>query len=285
MKIIKVKEIRQKIKSLLIEASFDLAPDVRESLEQAHQRETFPTAKKILSYMIENSHIASAQRLPLCQDCGSVYIDINVGKDICIESFSDISSAGNEAVGEVYEDFYLRKSIVSDPLFERKNTQKNTPAIINIGTCLEEAVEVNVFLKGGGSENCSFFYMLNPSASEDKIISLVKDIVIENASKCCAPLIVGIGIGSVSSEVLKLSRHASFRELSSYNSDKRYESLERKILKEINKTKVGPQGLGGDTTALKVNIEYRPCHMATLPFAVSLNCHSLRRASSKISPP
>jgi len=127
--------------------------------------------------------------------------------------------------------------------------------------------------------------MLNPSAKEEEIISMVKNLVAENASKCCAPLIVGIGIGSVSSEVLKLSRHASFRELSTYNNDKKYANLENIILDAINETNAGPQGLGGDTTALKVNIEQRPCHMATLPFAVSLNCHSLRRASLKISPP
>ncbi len=285
MKTIKVQEIKEKIKDLLIEASFHLPSDVLEKLRDAHHHETAPTAKKILSYLLLNAEAAAGQRLPLCQDCGSVYIDIDIGKDLCIEGLSNIQAVADKAVSEVYQDFYLRKSIVSDPLFERKNTGENTPAILSIGTCAGKALEIKVFLKGGGSENCSFFNMLNPSVSQDELIDLVKNIVKENASRCCAPVIIGIGIGSVSSEVLKLSRVASFRELTSYSTDKRYENLERKILEEVNKTHVGPQGLGGDTTALKVNIEYRPCHMATLPFALSLNCHSLRRASSKISPP
>ncbi len=285
MKSIKKQVVKERIKSLLIEASFHLPPDVLEKIRHAQTNETFPTAKKILLYVMQNADAAAQQRLPLCQDCGSVYIDIHIGKDICIEGLSDIQQIADEAVQEVYEEFYLRKSIVSDPLFERKNTGKNTPAIVNIGTCREHAIDIKVGLKGGGSENCSFLTMLNPSASKESIIDLVKDTVKENASKCCAPVVVGIGIGSVASEVLKLSRIASFRELGIDNPDKRYAQLERKILEEVNKTRVGPQGLGGDTTALKVNIEHRPCHMATLPFAISLNCHSLRRASSKISPP
>jgi fumarate hydratase subunit alpha len=285
MKTIKMQAVKERIKSLLIEASFHLPSDVLEKIRHAHTSETFPTAKKILHYILQNADAAIQQRLPLCQDCGSVYIDIQLGKDICLEDLSDIQHVADEAVREVYEECYLRKSIVSDPLFERKNTAENTPAIVSIGTCREHEIKIKVSLKGGGSENCSFLIMLNPSLSKASIIDLVKDTVKENASKCCAPVVVGIGIGSVASEVLKLSRIASFRELSTDNPDKRYADLERKILEEVNKTRVGPQGLGGDTTALKVNIEHRPCHMATLPFAISLNCHSLRRASAKISPP
>ncbi len=191
----------------------------------------------------------------------------------------------NQAVADTYTGSYLRKSMVSDPLFERKNTSGNTPAIINTSFTSNPGLHLKIYLKGGGSENCSYLYMLNPSTGEIEITSLVLDLVKKNVTGCCPPVIIGIGIGGSSSEVTRLARLASFRNLETGNPDKRYKDLEEKILDAVNKTGIGPQGLGGRTTALACNIEYAPCHMASLPLAVFMGCHSTRRADSKISPP
>ena len=235
--------------------------------------------------MLQNEKIARDEKLPLCQDCGVVYINIGIGSDIYIEDSENIKHELNRAVADIYRKNYLRNSIVNDPVFDRKNTGDNTPAIISIDFTSDAGIEVEVNLKGGGSENCSYLYMLNPSASEGEIIGIVLDIVKKNVTRCCPPGVIGIGIGSTASKVTEIARRAAFRNLKIRNSDSRYSSLEEKILKAVNKTGIGPQGLGGSTTALACNIEFAPCHMATLPLSIFMGCHSTRRASSKISPP
>ena len=175
-------------------------------------------------------------------------------------------------------------SIVNDPLFERINTGDNTPALVSMQFVNEPGLKISVSLKGGGSENCSYLSMENPSIGQDEIISLVLGLARANITKCCPPAIIGIGIGSTASEVAKLARTAAFRDLNINNSNKKYRDLEEIILEEVNNTGIGPQGLGGKTTAIGCNIEYAPCHIATLPVSVFLQCHSLRRASSRILP-
>jgi fumarate hydratase subunit alpha len=283
MKSIKITTITTEVKKLLIEASFNLPSDITSALENAIKTETGAGAKKILELIIENAKIAHEQKLPLCQDCGLAYIDLDIGPDICIEDSGNLRALLNQAVADTYAASYLRKSVVSDPLFERKNTSGNTPAVISTNFTLTPGLHIKVYLKGGGSENCSYLYMLNPSSGESEIISLVLDLVKNNVTRCCPPVIIGIGIGGSSSYVTKLALLASFRNLEARNPDKRYEGLEEKILDAVNKTGIGPQGLGGRTTALACNIEYAPCHMASLPAAVFMGCHSTRRADSKIS--
>ncbi len=285
MRNIKTTTIINEAKRLLIEASFNLPCDVMEAVKSAAKKEISERAKKILELVLENAKIAKKQKLPLCQDCGLVYIDLDIGPDICIKDSSSLNSLLNQAVADTYTSNYLRKSIVSDPLYERKNTSGNTPAVIHTSFTSSPGLHIKIYLKGGGSENCSYLYMLNPSTGEDEIIELVLDVVKKNVTKCCPPVIVGIGVGGTSSEVVKLARTASFRNLEIRNPDKRYRQLEEKILDAINETGIGPQGLGGKTTALACNIEYAPCHMASLPLAVFMSCHSTRRADSKISPP
>jgi tartrate/fumarate subfamily iron-sulfur-dependent hydro-lyase alpha chain len=291
--------------------------------------------------------IAAEQSLPLCQDCGTVYVDIGLGPDVCIDSGPDFVTGRlqeergqncrnlpdpqalilnsnepgnhrekkcrsedhtaekslselclraenypekycflkdelNKTVAEVYRNNYLRASIVADPFFERKNTGSNTPAIINVDFKKSLGLSIDVNLKGGGSENCSWLFMLNPSTEKSAIIEMVLKLVRENASKACPPIILGIGMGSTASEVLKLARKAVFRNIGLANPDEHYRELEKEILESVNKTGVGPQGLGGNTTALACNIEFAPCHMATLPFAVMFGCHSTRRASGNL---
>ena len=285
MKSIKISAISRKVLKLIAEASFNLPSDIVNAIKQARDREESPRAKKILDLIIENKSEASKEKLPLCQDSGTVYIDIFIGPGIYLEDSGRLTEELNRVVEQGYRENYLRKSIVSDPLYERKNTGNNTPAIINTYFSTSPGVGVEVYLKGGGSENCSYLFMENPSVNEDRIIDIVLDTLKANVTKCCPPVIVGIGIGSTSSEVTRLARIASFRNLDEPNTDMRYKRLEEIILTRINSTGIGPQGLGGKTTALACNIEFAPCHTATLPLAVFFNCHSTRRASSKISPP
>jgi fumarate hydratase subunit alpha len=299
MKDIKITEVKRELKSLLARASFELPEDIINAIKSAKKKERSGSARTILDMILENLEIARKEKLPLCQDCGNVYIDMEVGPDICITADSDekadkkvkpnmkkditnginkIIYEINETVAEVYKSFYLRKSIVSDPLFLRKNTGSNLPAIINVSFSDRHGLGLEVNLKGGGSENCSWLFMLNPSATEKNIIGKVLSLVTENVTKACPPVIIGIGIGATASEVTKLARKAAFRNLEQRNADALYAILEEKILTAVNKTGIGPQGLGGDTTALACNIEFAPCHMATLPLAVSFGCHSTRRA-------
>jgi len=285
MKSIEITTITKEVRKLLIEASFNLPDDIKSALKAAALRETSPRAKKILDLILENAEIAAKQKLPLCQDCGSVYVDIDIGPGICIEDSGDLNTRLNQAVADTYSKNYLRKSIVSDPLYERKNTSDNTPAIVSTGFTSVPGLHIKIYLKGGGSENCSYLYMLNPSAEEAEIIDLILKVVKNNVTKCCPPVIIGIGLGGGASEVTGMARKASFGNLNIRNQDKAYRTLENKILKAVNKTGIGPQGLGGKTTALACNIIYAPCHIATLPMAVFMGCHSLRRAESKISPP
>ena len=285
MNIVKISEVKNNLKKLIIEASFTLPADILDAILKAGDSEKNVNAKKILSLIVDNAKTAPACMLPLCQDCGTVYVEILVGKNTCIENFEGIKDEINATVKEVYLDSCLRKSIVDDPLFERKNTETNTPAIISFGSTDFEGVEINLSLKGGGSDNCSYLFMLSPSTSTEEITAIVKDLVIKNATKSCPPIIIGIGIGGGASKVMELAVKAAFRNINVRNSDIRYSSLEDTILNEVNSTGIGPAGLGGVCTALAVNIEFAPCHIAQLPLAVSFLCHSARRASKKISFP
>jgi tartrate/fumarate subfamily iron-sulfur-dependent hydro-lyase alpha chain len=344
MRNIKILQIKNTLKSLLIDASFKIPADIIEAVKRSRRLEENKRAAIILDMILENSVIAAGERLPLCQDCGIIYVDIGLGPDICIDSNPDpdiiplkenscqnchclldgqvfspdsnelkdyrekkylkedslaekylvkeclvveshlekycfLKDEINKTVAEVYKNNYLRTSIVADPFFERKNTGNNTPAIINVDFKKSEGLSIDVGLKGGGSENCSWLFMLNPSTEKSVIMDIILKLVKENASKACPPIIVGIGMGSTASEVLKLTRKAVFRNIGLANPDLRYQALEKEILTRTNETGIGPQGLGGNTTALACNIEFAPCHMATLPFAVMFGCHSTRRAS------
>jgi len=285
MKSIEITIIKNKVAELIAKASFKLPPDITSALRYYMDRETGGSAKEVLGLILENEGSASAERLPLCQDCGNTYINLKIGPGICITESGDLQKHLDDATADAYSKNYLRKSIVTDPLFSRANTGYNTPALISTEFTAEPGLKIEVSLKGGGSENCSYLKMQNPSIGQEDIIKLVVDLVSANVTKCCPPVILGIGIGGTASVVTKMARSAAFRELGIRNNDKRYELLEQKILKAINDTGIGPQGLGGDTTAIGCNIEFAPCHIATLPVAVFLQCHSLRRASSKISPP
>lgn len=282
MKNIKNTTIINKAKELIIKANFQLPGDILASLKKAYEKETSPNARIALDMIIKNADIAAREKLPLCQDCGNVYIDIEVGKGHCIQDPVSLEEGLQEIISQAYRENSLRPSIVEDPLYLRKNTLDNTPGIIEIRGIAAEGIKISVYLKGGGSENCSYLMMENPQLSEDELVDKVYRRVSSAVTKCCPPVIVGIGIGASASQVLKIARKASFRELDKKNSDKRYLRLERKILEKINSSGIGVQGLGGDNTALACNIDFRPCHMATLPVGISLGCHSTRRAKASL---
>jgi len=300
MKTIKTSKIKEITKRLLVEASFFLPKDIIEALGKARKTEDNSLARYMLDLILENADIASSEKLPLCQDCGTVYIDIDVGRDICIypdikkadkkaksrdkspEDHKSLTSVLNDAVKDVYINYYLRKSIVCDPLFARINTATNTPAIIDIEYPDSTGLDIEVNLKGGGSENCSWLFMLNPSNTAGDIIRIVTGLVIKNVTKACPPVIIGIGLGSGASGATKLARKAAFRNLDIRNNNQEYANLESIILKKANDSGIGPSGVGGRTTALACNIETAPCHMATLPMAVYFGCHSTRRKNIHI---
>ncbi|MDD3777131.1 MAG: fumarate hydratase [Actinomycetota bacterium] len=285
MKSIKLTTIAKELAKLIVEASFNLPADIISALIKAREIETSPTAVKILDCILENARLAPVEKLPLCQDCGRVYINLAIGPGICIEQSQLLEAKVNDEVAKAYQQNYLRKSIVDDPLFERKNTQGNTPALLSMEPSSQPGLTIEVNLKGGGSENCSYLFMLNPSTRPQDIVKLATRTVRENVTKCCPPVIIGLGIGSGASGAAVLARKASFRNLNKRNAHPQYRRMEQEILEAVNSLGIGPQGLGGKTTALACNIEYAPCHMATLPVALFLGCHSLRRASSNISPP
>lgn len=282
MKNIEITKVKTKVSQLIKKASFELPPDIIDSLHKYRKKESGDRAGQVLDLIIENSRTAARESLPLCQDCGNTYIDLKIGPGICIEASGSLYRHLDEAVARAYDENFLRRSTVGDPLYERINRGDNTPAIYSHSFSAEPGLRITVSLKGGGSENCSYLSMENPNAGEGRLVELVLGLVRQNVTKCCPPVIIGIGVGSTASEVVKLARTAAFRELGRRNPDKRYAALEQRVLDEVNATGIGPQGLGGDTTAIGCNIEFAPCHIATLPVSVFLQCHSLRRASAVI---
>lgn len=265
--------ITKTVREMCITAAHKLPCDMLRAVKKAAAGERGISAR-ILKLCLENAKIAEKEMIPLCQDTGVAVIFAEIGRDLFVDG--DITAAIEEGVRQGYRRGYLRKSIVSDPLFERKNTRDNTPPVIHYAFAKGNKLKLTVMLKGGGSENNSRINMFAPSATLEDIEDFALKTVAEAGSKSCPPLIVGIGIGSNFEGCALLAKKALAREVGSVNKDKRYAALERRLLQKINALKIGPQGLGGKTTALAVFIEFAPCHMASLPVAVNLGCHSNR---------
>ncbi len=277
---IKKEVLLEKIKELVIKANTVLRPDVLDALKEAQEIEENPNGKKALTMLIENTDIAKKEGIPVCQDTG--YVDIYFIWPASIALRNDLQDIADEAVKHAYSEKPFRKSIVADPLFERKNTNTNTPVNIKVFATKEEKLQIRVVVKGAGSDNSSVLFMLNPSISEDELKKIIIEHVREYAAKSCPPLVIGMGIGSSFDQVAHLSKKALFRKIKEANTDAKYAKLEENILKEVNNMGIGASGLGGKTTALSVMIEKAPSHMATLPLALSLNCYALRTASTYI---
>jgi len=275
MREIKASAITQTVAQLCQQANFVLGEDVLAALKQAQQAEESPLGKEVLSQLLENARIAEQEHFPLCQDCGTVVVFLEVGQEAHIIG-GELYTAVEEGVRQGYTQGYLRKSIVSQPFSARINTRDNTPPVIHTEIVPGDQVKVVVMTKGGGAENMSKLAMLKPGDSRQGVIDFVVKTVDEAGGKPCPPLIVGLGIGATSEKVMLLAKKALLRPVAQPNSDPEIAELEREILAHINDLGIGPLGFGGRVTALAVQAEVMPTHIASLPVAVNLQCHSAR---------
>lgn len=275
MKVIKADQITENIAKLCMDANFFLGEDMMKAFRDAEKTEESPSGKAIMKQLIENAEIAKNELVPMCQDCGVAVVFAEVGQDLKIEG--SLEEAINAGVRIGYKDGYLRKSMC-DP-FTRKNTGDNTPAIIHIKLVPGENLKLTVAPKGGGSENMSAIKMFPPSAG----IQGVKDFIIERATQAgpnpCPPIILGVGIGGNFERSAILAKEAMLRDVDEHSDIPEIAELEKEMLEKVNKIGVGPQGLGGRTTALAVHINYMPCHIASFPVAINVNCHAARHKS------
>jgi fumarate hydratase subunit alpha len=263
-------------------AADSLRPDVLAALEAASATERSPRAKAVLAQLIENAQIAETDRVPLCQDTGTVWVRVELGADECV--YGDLQAAIDGAVAEAYRDAKLRMSVVRDALLDRTNTADNTPAFVEIalGARPGTGATVHVMLKGGGSDNASRIVMLAPGAGIEGVKRFVLDTVEARATGACPPLLVGVGVGATFDKVGGLAKKALLRAIGTPPSDPRLAEAEAELLSAINGSGIGPAGLGGDTTALGVHIVTAPCHIAALPVAVNMGCSAVRSASVEV---
>ena len=280
MREIHISKIIDTVKELCIEANYYLSNDVKRALCNAKENETWPLAENILEQIILNSDIAKNENMPICQDTGMACIFIDIGQDVHIVG-GLLDDAINEGVRRGYEEGFLRKSVVKDPI-NRINTKDNTPAIIYYNMVAGDKIKITVAPKGFGSENMSRIKMLKPSDG----LQGVKDFIIETVKLAgpnpCPPIVIGVGIGGTFDKAAYLAKKALIRPLDKRNEDKFYSDLEEELLANINKLGIGPQGFGGKTTALGLNIETYPTHIAGLPVAVNINCHATRHKEREL---
>ncbi|MCI5778415.1 MAG: fumarate hydratase [Lentisphaeria bacterium] len=277
MRIVNFDTVAEAVTDLCGRAACDLPHDVLSALRDAGTRERGELAGDFFAQYLRNAELAATERLPLCQDTGFAVFFAEMGRDAVLDrgTLYDAVTAGTR---EGYRRFFLRKSIVADPLFDRKNTTDNTPVILHLSQVPGDRIKLVLAPKGGGSENMSALRMLKPSEGRRGVADFVTDAVICAGGNPCPPTIVGVGIGGTMEYAAYLAKRALLRPVGKPSPDPRYAELEAEILERINASGVGAQGLGGDITALAVHIEFHPCHLASLPVAVNLNCHAARHA-------
>ena len=278
---IKAYDVTAAVKKLFMDCNYYIGKDIMNALEAAYEKESSPVGKSVLSQIIENDRIAADEQVPLCQDTGMAILFVEYGDKVVIEdgSFED---AVNEGVRQAYSEGYLRKSVVSDPVFDRINTKDNTPAVIHTRIVSGNRIKILAGGKGFGSENMSAIKMLTPSYGIEGVKQFVLDTVRNAGPNPCPPIVVGVGIGGTFERAAQLAKKAAFRAIDTHNEDERYAALEDELLAEINKMGFGPAGLGGNTTAIGVNVETAPTHIAGMPVAVNICCHAARHASAVI---
>jgi len=267
--------ITETVARLCQEANFDLGEDVLDSLKRARDEEESPLGRQVLEQILGNASIAREERAPICQDCGTAVVFLEVGQDAHITG-GDLYAAVEEGVRQGYEQGYLRKSIVGQPYSARINTKDNTPAIIHTEMVEGDRLHITVMPKGGGSENMSRLAMLTPAKGRQGVIDFIVKAVEEAGSNPCPPVIVGVGIGGTADKATILAKKALLRRVGEPHADPEIAELEREILERVNSLGIGPQGFGGRITALAVHVEVFPSHIASLPVAVNLQCHAAR---------
>ena len=275
MRDIDCKTITETVSSLFQEACLYLPEDVLAAIKRARETEESPVARDVLDSILENSEIASSEKIPLCQDTGVAVVMLELGQEVHITG-GDLSQAINEGVRQGYNKGYLRMSTVSQPFSARINVADNTPAIIHTDIVPGDRLKITVMPKGAGAENMTRLAMLSPSQGRQGVINFVVNTVDEAGSNACPPVIVGVGIGGTAEQALILAKKALLRPVAMPSPDAETAELEKDILKRVNNLGIGPVGYGGRTTALAVHIEVFPAHIASLPVAVNLQCHSAR---------
>ena len=280
MRNIEAAKVTETVRKLCIDANYYLSKDIKSRLQKYHDEEPWDVAKGILNKILVNADIACNEDRPMCQDTGMACVFLEIGQEIQVTNGS-LEEAINEGVRQGYRDGYLRKSVVKDPL-NRVNTRDNTPAIIYYDIVPGDKMIITVAPKGFGSENMSQIKMLKPSDGLQGVKDFILKVVKEAGPNPCPPIVVGVGIGGTFDKAANISKKALIRSIEVRNADPFYAQLEEELLEEINKLGIGPQGFGGKTTALAVNIETYPTHIAGLPVAVNINCHATRHAEIEL---
>jgi len=281
MREINVEEVTKTVSRLFQKANLFLPDDVLASLKQAREAEESPVARDVLDRILENAEISGKEQTPLCQDTGVALVFLELGQEAHVTG-GDLYAAVNEGVRQGYEKGYLRKSMVNQPFSARVNTKDNTPAVIYTDIVPGDKLKITVMPKGGGAENMTRLAMLSPSSGRQGIIDFVVNAVDQAGSNPCPPVIVGVGIGGTAEKTVLLAKRALLRKLGEPNPDNEYAEMEREIYQRINNLGIGPMGYGGRVTTLAVHVEVFPSHIASMPAAVNLQCHSCRHREATI---
>ncbi|MBP2640315.1 MAG: hydro-lyase, Fe-S type, tartrate/fumarate subfamily, alpha subunit [Firmicutes bacterium] len=281
MRSIHIATITQAVAKLAIDANYYLSEDVYDALVAGQSREESPLGREIIGQLVKNACIAREEGMPICQDTGLAVVFVELGQDVHIDGGS-LEDAIHAGVAKGYVEGYLRKSAVAEPLFNRINTKNNTPAIIHYSVVPGDKLKITLAPKGAGSENKSAVKMLVPADGVDGVKKFILDTVKAAGPNSCPPMVLGIGIGGTMEKAALLAKKALIRPINQRNDHPEYAKLEEEILSMVNKTGIGPQGLGGRITALAVNIEWYPTHIAGLPVAVNINCHAARHAQIEL---
>ncbi|MBI5877149.1 MAG: fumarate hydratase [Chloroflexi bacterium] len=273
--------VTETVARLCIDAARYLPDDVLSALQNAEAHEASPLGRRILGKILENAQIARQTDMPLCQDTGTTVVYLDIGQDAHVAG-GDLYAAVHEGVRRGYSDGLLRKSVVAHPFTSRQNTRDNTPAIIHTDIVPGDGFKITVMPKGGGCENMSYFQMLTPAAGRQGAVDFIVDCLDRSGANPCPPVIVGVGIGGTADKSMAIAKQALLRPVGRAHADPEVAALEAELLGRINALGIGPIGVGGTTTALAVHVETYPCHMASLPVAVNLQCHSARSKSAEL---
>jgi fumarate hydratase subunit alpha len=279
MKEIKATDVTNAISRLFEHSCHYLPPDVIIALRRAKEKEKSPVCRDVLDRILENANIAGEEQIPLCQDTGAAVVMLELGQEVHITN-GDLYAAVNEGVRQGYDKGYLRKSIVGQPCFARVNTKDNTPAMIHTDIVSGDRLKIKVLPKGGGSENCSRLTVLTPAKGRQGVIDFVVNLVDEVGSNPCPPVIIGVGIGGTTDKTMFIAKKALLRKVGEPSPDPEVADLEREILERVNNLGIGAMGYGGTVTALAVHVETFPCHIASMPVAVNMQCWCARRGEA-----
>lgn len=278
---IKADTVTKTVKQLFMDCNYFIDDSITKALKDFREKEKSPVGKNVLSQLLENNEIAAKEQIPICQDTGMAVLFVEYGDKVVIEDGS-FKEAVEQGVREAYDEGYLRKSVVTDPVFDRINTKDNTPAVIHTEIVPGDKIKFLVGGKGFGSENMSAIKMLTPSYGAEGVKEFILETVKKAGPNPCPPIVVGVGIGGTFEKAAQLAKKATFRPIDTKNPDPRYAQMEDELLEKINRMGFGPAGLGGNTTALGVNIETYPTHIAGMPVAVNICCHAARHKEAEI---